>query len=322
MAKLYHSPLFGHIRKYLLGSRKDETVFLFVPYVKMQVLEELLDGVQNKVVLITTWEPRDIQLGSSDLALYPFCKRRGMPLYVSDRLHLKVYSVGLVSAMLATGNISRRGLLPDGNYEAATMPERLTSEDRLFFERIRIDARLVDDVMYEHIRKWIDENKMTMPKRIRLKDIIQAPRKDDFLTSALPMTRSIGDLVSGYMRIGAGSAPSDDPETVACVFHDLANYGIETGLSKDGFMRELTSRFFGHPFIHKIDEFIDPEAYFGRIKEWIQCSCTDVPVPSRRELTGNVQVLLEWFVELGNGRYAVDVPGAHSQRIRNIDRMA
>ena len=316
MAKLYHSPLFGHIRKYLLDSRKDETVFLFVPYVKIQVLEGLLDGVQNKVVLITTWEPRDIQLGSSDLALYPFCKRRGIPMYVSDRLHLKVYSVGLVSAMLATGNISSRGLLPDGNYEAATMPERLTSEDRLFFERIRMDARLVDDVMYEHVRKWIDENKMAMPKRIRLKDIIHAPRKDDFLTSALPMTRSIGDLVSGYMRIGAGNTPSDDPETAACVFHDLANYGMALGLSENEFRQVLSERFFAHPFIRKIDGFIAPAAHFGGIKVWVQNSCTDVPVPSRRELTENVQVLLGWFESLGGGRYVVDVPGMHSQRIR------
>ena len=54
------------------------------------------------------------------------------------------------------------------------------------------------------------------------------------------------------------------------------------------------------------------------MKEWVQDNCTDVPVPSRRELTGNVQVLLEWFVALGDGRYVVDVPGAHSQRIRKL----
>ena len=90
------------------------------------------------------------------------------------------------------------------------------------------------------------------------------------------------------------------------------------GLTKDEFMRELASKFFGHPFIQRIDEFIAPEAYFGRIKEWVQDNCTDVPVPSRRELTGNVQVLLEWFENLGNGRYVIDIPGARSQRIRKV----
>ena len=108
------------IRKYFRGSRPDETIFLFVPYVKTGVLESLLEGIPNRMVIVTTWEPEDIQDGSSELSLYPFCQRRDITLYVSQGLHLKAYSVGLSSAILATGNVSRRGLLPGGNYEAAT----------------------------------------------------------------------------------------------------------------------------------------------------------------------------------------------------------
>ena len=48
----------------------------------------------------------------------------------------------------------------------------------------------------------------------------------------------------GYERIGRGLEPLDDVEVSACVFHDLANYGISPGLSKDGFMKELTIQFF------------------------------------------------------------------------------
>ena len=172
--------------------------------------------------------------------------------------------------------------------------------------------------MYEELIKWREVNKVTAPEQIRLEEIISDPNKDDFLISALPMTHSIDDLVSGYKRISTGHAPSDDSEISACVFHDLANYQIEMGLSEDEFMERLSERFFDHPFIKRIDEFIDPEAYFGRIKEWVQNNCTDVPVPSRRELTGNVQVLLEWFEKLGNGKYKIDIPGRHSQRIRRI----
>ena len=293
-----------------------ETVFLFVPYIKARVLEELVAGVQNRFVIVTTWNPSDIQTGSSDLDLYPFCKKHRIAMYVSDKLHLKVYSVGLTSAMLATGNISKRGLLPDGNYEVATMLEHMTNEDRLFFEKIRREADLMNDVMYEEIRKWVNENRIDASERIAFKDIIRAPRKDDFSTSSLPMTKSIDVLASGYARINSGQNPSDDAETAACIFHDLANYQIVPGLSRHEFRQVLSERFFAHPFIRKIDEFIAPETYFGRIKEWIQNRCTDVPVPSRRELTGNVQVLLEWFEVLGCGKYVVDVPSARSQRIR------
>ena len=115
-------------------------------------------------------------------------------------MHLKMYSIGLSSAILATGNVSNRGMMPDGNYEAATFLDHLTNEDRIYFERIRNEARLVNDKMYEELIKWREANKVTAPEQIRLEEIISDPNKDDFLISALPMTHSIDDLVSDLLR--------------------------------------------------------------------------------------------------------------------------
>ena len=315
---LYHSPLFEKIKEYLVQCKSDDTIFLFVPYIKTNVLEKLLDGISNEMVIVTTWKPQDIQSGSSEITLYPFCKQRRIALYVSEDLHLKVYSIGLSSAVLATGNVSRRGLYSDGNYEAAVLIEQLTVKDRLFFERIRMDARLVSDVIYENLKKWSEDNTLDVPEKISLQDIISLPPNNDFLISALPMTRRVDDLIVGYQRIASNQTPSEDSEIAACVFHDLINYDIPLGLLESEFKQELSLKFFAHPFIQKIDEFIAPEAYFGRIKEWIQNNCTDVPVPSRREMTGNVQVLLEWFEVLGGGKYVIDIPGSHSQRIKKL----
>ena len=318
MARFYRSPLFEQIRKYLLDAPPRDTVFIFVPYIRADVLAKILDSVENHVVIVTTWEPADLLSGSSDLAVYSYCQERGIALYVSEMMHLKVYSAGLNSAIVATGNISRRGLMPEGNYEAAVEVERLTNEDRLFFESIRANARLVDDSMYLELKDWVRLNAISIPKYPTLEDIISMPDREDFLVSALPMTYSVDMLAAGYARMRTGQDPSDDQEVAACIFHDLANYSIPSGLSDDEFRLELSNRFFEHPFIRKMDEFIAPEAYFGRIKEWVQNNCTDVPVPSRRELTGNVQVLLKWFVSLGNGKYVVDIPGARSQRISKV----
>ena len=162
MGALYHSPLFERIREYFRRSHQDDTMFLFVPYIKTDVLEGLLEGVSNKVVIVTTWEPLDIQIGSSELSLYPFCQRRGIALYVSSGLHLKVYSVGLASAILATGNVSHRGLLPGGNYEAATILY-LTTDDQIFLRRILQKARLVNDAMYDELVSWSNANHTDLP---------------------------------------------------------------------------------------------------------------------------------------------------------------
>ena len=312
---MLQSPLFDAIRTYFEGhDSHDGTIFVFAPYIRTKVLARLLDGLGSSVIVVTTWELADILSGSSDLDLYPFCQRCGMSLYVSEKLHLKVYSANLDSAILATGNVSRSGLLPGGNHEAGAMLERLDNADRLYLETIRLGARLVDGAMHARLVEWKNNNAKP-PRPVPMNDVVPPPA-DVFLTSSLPMTRSVGDLVSGYLRMSSGGDPSDDMETAACIFHDLANYGMGTGLSEAEFRRELQSRFFAHPFIQRIGGLIGQEAYFGRIKAWIQANCTDVPVPSRRELTGNVQVLLEWFVALG--RYEVDIPGARSQRIRRM----
>ena len=314
----FQSPLYAPVRAYIEEhSRSGETIRIIVPYIRTDVVKELLDGIDSKVVIITTWDTRDLVSGSSELSLYPYCKDRGIGLYVNSKIHLKVVSAGLRHYVLCTGNMSRRGMHEGGNYEMGVLVKEASPDDRVYFERIRCESRLVDDDMYDTLSKWVKQQPQP-PKTEDELDSLVRMQPDKFLVSALPMTRSVDDLVSGYARMGQGLEPSDDDEVAACVFHDLANYGIELGLSEAEFRAQLASRFFAHPFVQQMDSFIDPETYFGRVKEWIQDNCTDVPVPSRRDLTGNVQVLYEWFEQLGDGRYVIDVPGQRSERIRRV----
>lgn len=312
------SPLFEGIRKYFSESDPNDTIFLFVPYIKTKALESLLASISNKIVIITTWNPKDIMFGSSELELWPFCKDNGITLYVISNMHLKIYSVELQSAILATANISNRGLFPNGNYEAGVYLNQLKNEDRLYLESIRKKARLVDDAMYQNLKKWHNEEKIKIEKIPSFEDIVPVLNNNNFSIAALPMTLKINDLIVGYARINEGKLPSKNSETASCIFHDIANYAIPLGLSKEELLKELKNKFYAHPFIQKINSNIDPEVYFGEIKVWIQDNCTDVPVPSRRTLTENVKVLFEWFVSLGNGKYVKDVPGSHSERLRRL----
>ena len=312
------SPLFQNIREYLNQTKNNDQIFLYVPYIKTKILSKLIENSDNKITIITTWNPNDLLTGSSELDIYPFCKENKITLYINNKIHLKIYSINLESVIITSGNISHNGLMPNGNYEAGAFIEKITSEDRLYFEKIRNEAVLINDDMYQQLQEWYDKQQKQIPKEIKLEEIISFSQKDKFLISALPMTRDIDMLVKCYEKITHNLELSVEPEISACVYHDLVNYQIEPGLSKEDFLKKLKIQFFLHPFIQKIDEFINPEAYFGRIKEWVQNNCTDVPIPSRRELTGNIQVLYEWFEKLGDGMYVIDVPGAYSQRITKI----
>ena len=99
-----------------------------------------------------------------------------------------------------------------------------------------------------------------------------------------------------------------------CAMHDLALYSLPSELDRPNFNKALKKAFFSQPVIQELRKFIDRDRYFGEIKEWVQRTCIDVPVPSRRDLTGNVQVLYKWFLDLGKDEYVIDRP-SYSERI-------
>jgi len=317
--RIITSPLFGSIREYFLKrDNEDQIHYIFVPYIKTRILEQLLEGIKGKVVIVTTWKPMDLLTGSSDLDLYPLCKKLGMVLYLNNRIHLKVYSTNFNDLILATSNVSSRGLgtISEFNFECATHIQNIENSDRRYFAQILKDSIHADDVLFREITIWYEQQEKIHVKD-EFKEFIPIKQKDQFLISALPMTKSVQTLEESYEKL-SNQIIIEDIEIRNCVFHDLANYSIELGLSNEEFKEKLKKEFFSQSFIQKIDEFIQPEAYFGRIKEWVQNNCTNVPVPSRRELTENVQVLLEWFEKLGEGKYVIDIPGTRSQRIRKI----
>jgi len=326
---MLHSPLFEKIRNYLLTAKDDEQIFLFVPFIKVNILEKLLDDISNKVIIITDWSPQNLIDGSSELNLYPFCKQRGFTLYHNEKIHLKVFSIAFNDLILSTGNISNRGLMPNGSKEMAELIKQITNEDRLYLEQIRKDASRINDEIFEQLEKWQQENPPKLKSQEEFSEITEPLKRDEFLIAELPMTKDVDTLVECYKKMNLGQKIHQDKEISDCAYHDIANYEINLGLTKEEFFNQLKKQFFAHKFIQRIDEFIPTNKYvkenpnerhhFGLLKEWVRNNCHDVPIPSRRDLKGNIQVLQEWFVKLGDGKYVKDVPGGHSERLTKIE---
>ncbi len=317
--KLLQSPLFQQIRNYLLQVEQNQQIFLFVPYIKTDIIDKLLKGIPNQVSIITTWETKDLILGSSDIKLYQWCKDNGNFLYINDKIHLKIYSVNLDSAIVASGNISHNGL-EGKNHEAAVYVNKLTNQNRIFLEVIKKEAHLVDDDSFQKYLENYEKWKKETPDPIPYKQPEIELKKDYFLKSELPMTETIDELVEGYIKINSDSNPSENPETAACIYHDIANYNIETGLTKEQFLEKLKIKFFSHAFIKIIDEYLESHerTHFGIIRDLIHKHCTDVPLPRPFEFNKNINIIYHWFVELGDGQYERFFYGSHTESLRKI----
>ena len=316
--KLLQSPLFDEIRTYISQANENDQILLFVPYIKSKILDKLLKDVLNPVTVITTWKTEDLVSGSSDIKLYQWCKNNGNFLYINKKIHLKVYSVNLNSAIVASGNISHNGL-EGGKYEAGVFVEKLTSQNRLFLEKIKKEAHLVDDDTYQQYLENYEECK----KKAVTQEPFPQPEikssEDYFLQSALPMTDSMEQVVQGYLKIQSELPPSTDPVIADCIFHDIANYNIPDESSEDVIREALTEQFLSHPFTQTIMGEIDnsERKHFGKITQWIHEHCTEVPLPKPWEFKTNTNILMNWLVESGD--YREFQYGSHTKSIERIN---
>ena len=194
--KLLQSPLFEEIRNYLLQADENQQIFMYVPYIKTKTLSKLVDGVKN-VTIITTWHMRDLVLGSSEVELYQFCKEHNYTLYVKQKIHLKVYSIALDSAIVASGNISQGGL-EGGNYECGVLVKELSVSDRTFLEEIKSNATLIDEDQYQIHFDLVEEKLKEKSEATEYDDLITDTEREYFFRSELPMTRNVNDLIKGY----------------------------------------------------------------------------------------------------------------------------
>ena len=256
--------------------------------------------------------------GVSNLDLHELVKsKETWDLMINDRLHAKIFTRGFRDMICGSANLTRRALedQANGNFEFLTY-QKVEKIDEDSIKNILHHSMKMTDEIYEVYKEWFDENQQSfeMPDD---ESVFSPPQADSFLISQLPASLSPSRI---WALSKEGTLPEELWGESAAMHHDLELYGIDCVSygNKEKFYEDLTKKFLAHPFI---DSFLgvlgDEEMYFGAVKAWVHHTCTDDPVPYRKEITGYVQSLFAWLVELNPTIYAVDRPN-YSQRIRKI----
>lgn len=286
---------------------------IFCPFITTDIIRAIIDKSLNITRIITRWKLSDFEEGYADLDLYHVCQQNKIDLYINARVHLKATIRNRTHVLVSSANLTGKGLnfVSDGthNYELSSVINIKGIQDLIYFEKIVQDAVYVNSSVFEEIKKQVenlDNDIVSEPEEIYCME------DKAYYISQLPQSSSPSLLFEYYND----SVTDYSEEEYNCAIHDLSIYDITEGLDFEQFKDELAKAFFSHSFIDGLIEEVrkDGYIYFGRVKEWIQNNCLDVPVPSRRDLTENTQVLYKWIEELGEGKFEVDRPN-HSQRI-------
>ncbi|MBF0239797.1 MAG: hypothetical protein HQM12_19020 [SAR324 cluster bacterium] len=300
------------LKEFISNSKR---LFIFVPYIKLESLKQLLSETNNCKAIIVRWEAKDLIQGSSDLEVFQYCQEKNITLYRNSRLHLKAFIDDYNQCIIGSPNISSRALnLPPNNsynYELATIIDYLEFEDRLYFARIVNESLLITPDIYKQIVNQLIDCADTLTDETELKFADDSLDKA-FLISSLPMTSTVETLLNIFK-----TRENANEVELNCALHDLALYNVPLDLTPEDAYNRLKASFFSHSFIQAFLKNLEKnrEIYFGASKAWIQNNCTNVPVPRKWEITQNIQILYKWIVELGEGKYKIDVPGHRSERL-------
>lgn len=291
----------------------DEEIVIFAPYIKVPVFTNLVLGNFAAITIVSRLSANDIVTGASDIELFPYCQEIGAKLFFDNRIHLKAYIRDWESMIVGSSNVTGRGLATTDsyNFELNYVLSPIPASTTVYLRSILNGATLVTEELFRSFESHVD----SLPAiELPVEPELPLGEEKRFLISSLPMSRSISDFYEIYRR----NYTAHDSESLQCALHDAAIYNLPENLGAADFRSHVRNAFFFTPFITQLLKFIDErERYFGEVKVWIQDNCHDVPVPSRRSLTGNIQVLYSWIAELSDGKYRVDRP-RHSERIFRV----
>lgn len=303
---------------WLMNSLNTETqpVSICSAYLKTPVAVSLVESTANtQLRFLARWTLSDLLSGASDLDTYSFLRSKGMPLYVCNSFHGKVYALPSHSILVGSANATRSGfgLIDQANSEVCTLvnsiPHNLVLVDSLF-----ASAQLVTDELFEAMSEYVASVPKD-PKGVQLfwpADIanLLIPKSDlsGFLLSDCLMT-------DGEELLFKRSVLSEDAK------NDLSLLSCESsGLDSQILARQFKKLKLYQWLIKTLVD-NDGEMYFGSLTVALHDSMMEDPSPYRKTVKVILSNLLNWINLLGQADtcIAIDRPN-HSQRVRLLNK--
>lgn len=305
--------LLPELLNFIKGS---DDVLLMSPFIKLSALRILFKDNQNieHITIITKWKPHDIAHGFSDISVFPFCKKRNIPLLLNSNIHLKtIIRDNMNSAWIGSANITQKGLgISEAfNYEIGAIIPKLALEDKLYFDKIIQESYIVNEEYYLRVKDQVSKIKVEkIPKVFKVK---VSSKQSDFLLSSLPMSESLDLLTDIYLNRPEGKSQTD----IRSAIHDINLYNIDHGLNKNKFKEQLTTNFFLHPFVKELLAYNGSGRHFGDLSAWMHSKCTTVPTPRRFDIKEALIRVRDLIISLSSN-YRVEIPGRQSEVLKRI----
>lgn len=273
----------------------DPLLLVISPFIGLEALQRFIGkvGPPRGIKVIVRWRPEDLRNGVSDIAIFPYLSEQGIPLYINQDIHLKLYVFESNAAFCTSGNLTLRGF---GYNEKANIEVgcfvSLVQDDWLRLYELISKSRQVDEKMYSVYKQYLDScPKMSQPPTLPLE--LFGPAKA-YTISSLPAVETPTKLAEFYFASELANQPAEEVRRAA---HDFAIFAVPAGLDHVTFDQRLRLSFRTTPFVVDFIEMLKTERSlrFGAVNDWIYRKCEDVPLPYRWEIKENTRIFYNWL---------------------------
>ena len=220
-------------------------------------------------------------------------RKKNIPLYVNQEIHLKLYVFDSNVAFSTSGNLTLRGFgySEKSNIEVGSFVH-LTREDWSRIYELIAESKQVDENLYQSYKRYLRACPKVPVPSIPPPDLALA--RKIYTISSLPASETPGQLATYYFSPDATEIAPDEMRRAA---HDVVIFGLPRELNKTEFNRRLGDSFRKTPFVVEFVELLKTHKSmrFGAVNDWIHESCEDVPLPYRWEIKENTRIFYNWL---------------------------
>lgn len=289
-----------------LSEHAEQELLLVAPFIKVEVIQRLLEVVHDKVSVtcVTRWRPSEVAAGVSDLEIWDFFRDQPKrTLYLRHDLHAKFYRSD-ETCLVGSANLTMTALgwVTSPNYELLIKSER-TAQLISFEEQLFVSAVEVDEDLYRQIQIAVD----VMPQT---KIVTAIENKDEpaiDLECWLPTLRTPEKLFVAYQ----GSSDELTSAAKRATMSDLKAFDVPAGLNETQFRSYIAVALLQMPLINRVDRFVQTPRRFGEVKSLIK-SLACYRDNSDFDAVTAWQTLMRWLLHFLPDRYDLSVP-RHSE---------
>ena len=219
-----------------LLSDAQKSVLLVSPFITSQLYESILKIIDKdvKVTLVTRFRPDEIAKGLNDLRLFDIMQERSQgELRLSYQLHAKYYRADN-SAVLGSGNLTRKGLntQPGGNHEIMILVDTGFPGINQFENEILAKSTIPSEEEISDLREMVEILKLNN-SQTKLQTVSPGQRNVDARPEWIPNCESPSVLYYVYLD----RLREIDSKIVEDAKTDLSYLSIPNGINEEQFKK-------------------------------------------------------------------------------------